>query len=154
MVCAICGKELKKNVSIDHVFPRALYKWSECYLPAEEYKHIKKLIDGQNNHVKTHKGCNKVKEDEIPIVECLHIEKGQMDLLEALEDSLTDLIDNYTHNKQKLLVGQNRRCLGCGKKLKENGVLRRIDPDKKRTWDNACIVCHRCNTDKSNFIGK
>ena len=154
VICAICGKEIKDTPSIDHVFPRALYKWSECYLPKGEYKHIERLISGPDNRVKTHDSCNKAKEDEMPVIDRLHISEDQMGRLGALEGALMDLIDNYTINKSKVLTGQNRRCLGCGRKIKGEGVLRRIDPKKKRTWDNACIVCHVCNTNKSNFIGK
>ena len=117
VVCAICGKEIKDTPSIDHVFPRALYKWSECYLSKGEYKHIERLISGPDNRVKTHDSCNKAKEDEMPVIDRLHISEDQMSRLEALEDDLMDLIENYTINKSKALKRQNKRCLGCVERL-------------------------------------
>lgn len=150
--CAICGKKIVGTASKDHVFPRALYKWSECYVSQTAYAELIKMIEGANNQVKTHESCNKAKEDEIPTIGCLHIEKDKMERLEALKDALDATISYYTLHKYHLLQRQKEKCFGCGKKINGQGVLRRIDPDKDRKWENAAIVCHICNTENADFI--
>ena len=150
--CAICGKKIVGTASKDHVFPRALYKWSECYISQTAYAELKKMIERADNQVKTHESCNKAKEDEIPTIDHLYIENDQMERLEALKDALDATISYYTLHKYHLLQKQKERCFSCGEKIKGQGVLRRIDPDKDRKWENAAIVCHICNTENADFI--
>ena len=154
MVCAICGKEIAFTPSVDHVLPRSLYKWSEAYLSKTEFNNIKSLIESSDNKVMTHEVCNAFKEDEIPLIETLYLSDVDKSRLNDLEKSLKNIIVNYRENKTKLLLGQNRRCASCGCKIKNEGVLRRINPKRKRTWDNACIVCHKCNLKKRDFMKK
>ena len=110
------------------------------------------MIEGSDNQVKTHESCNKAKEDEIPTIDHLYIENDQMERLEALKDALDATISDYALHKYHLLQKQKERCFGCGKKIKGQGVLRRIDPDNDRKWENAAIVCHKCNTENADFI--
>lgn len=152
MICAICGARIRGTASTDHVFPRALYKWSECYVSKGEYKRIKKQIVGSDNLVGTHTSCNKIKEDGIPKIECLHISEQQRISLRAVEESLAGVVNRYTCGKKKILFAQKGCCRGCGKEIKGEGVLRRIDPTQLREWSNACIVCHSCNTDRPDFL--
>ena len=45
MVCALCGEKINGDGSMDHVFPRALYKWNEKLLSDEEYAKLESFIN-------------------------------------------------------------------------------------------------------------
>ena len=152
MICAICGARIRGKASTDHVFPRALYKWSECYVSKGEYKRIKKQIVRSDNLVGTHTSCNKFKEDGIPNIESLHISEQQRSSLKVTEKSLKSVVNSYACGKKRILLKQKGRCRGCSKEIKGEGVLRRVDSARSREWNNACVVCHICNTDKSDFL--
>ncbi len=149
-ICAVCGKDIYGKISRDHVFPRALYKWSEQYLTKEEYRDLKATIESADNLVPTHPDCNYQKEDDIPDLSSLHLSHAKHDRLLSVNAAVDPAITSYRDHKRNLLLSQNGRCAGCGCDLL-SGVLRRRDPDLPRRWDNACIVCHSCNLKNSRF---
>ena len=149
-ICAICGKAISGKVSDDHVFPRAIYKWSEEYLTTQEYQDLKKQIESADNHVSTHPDCNYQKEDEIPDINALHLSLSVYNGLISVEKTVNSAVVSYCDHKQQVLLSQAGRCAGCGCEL-QKGVLRRRDPDLPRRWENACIVCHECNLKNEKF---
>lgn len=154
MICALCGKILQYSKSKDHVFPRAIYKWEAQSLPVPAYKKIKKLIESKDNVSYVHPECNYVKEDSMPRIEKLYIPPKNKQKLIYIEMLLEDCVKDYQEHKQAILENQSKRCYNCGKTLTKTFVLRRIDKSKPRVWDNACIVCHRCNTRYRNFTSR
>ena len=143
-VCAICGKPITNGVTIDHVIPQAIYKWNEKYLDKAEFRELRRRITSPRNTVKTHRHCNEHKEESIIRVDTLHVSRTKRAKLRATYTAVEPYILAFLENKDKLRERQQGRCYVCHAPIK-NGVLRRIDDELERTWDNACIICHRCN---------
>ena len=149
-ICAICGKEICSMVSMDHVYPRAIYKWSREYLSKEEFRNLKAIIESTGNLVQTHPDCNYLKEDDTPDLNTLPLSNSKHNSLLFVSKAIEPAVTSYSEHKQKLLSSQNGRCAGCGCTL-QTGVLRRRNPDMPRRWENACIVCHECNLKNNRF---
>ena len=145
MICAICGKEINGNPTIDHVFPKALYKWNKS-------SNIRALIQNKSNFVYAHKECNLKKEDSIINPNKLYLDDEKSRLLQTTYKNLLPVISDYETHKEEIYHYQTGKCFCCRKKIKSNAVLRRINPKKKRTWDNACLVCHTCNLENADYL--
>lgn len=148
--CAICGREVTSDATTDHIFPRGLYKWMK-HLPKNKLKRLKAIIESSDNKIVVHKCCNELKEDSIPDINVLYMKEDRKERLHILQVELSDTLREYSDRKQSVLDEQNGFCIQCGYKI-NTGVLRRIDPSKERTFDNACVVCHKCNKKKAEFI--
>lgn len=143
-ICAICGKPILSGCTIDHVVPQAVYKWHECYLDKAEFNDLRRRITSPRNTVKTHRYCNERKEEAIIRVDGLHVSRTKRSKLRATFAAVEPYIEAFLKRKAELSDQQQGRCYICHAPLKK-GVLRRIDDEQPRTWDNACIICHRCN---------
>jgi len=144
-ICAICGKPItEQKVSTDHVFPRAILKWALDF-SKEEQDELKAYIESPMNKVGTHVKCNLSKQDAIMDPDRLHLTGKHKENLRKMGDLIDKYIDNFIMHKNELLYKQDGCCYGCGKRVKYL-VIRRIDPKEPRSWDNACVVCSRCNT--------
>lgn len=143
-MCAICGKPITNGCTIDHVVPQAIYKWNERYLARAEFDDLRRRITSPRNTVRTHRRCNERKEESIVSVEGLHVSRAKRAKLRATFTAVKPYIESFLESKAKLLDAQGQRCYICCAPLK-GGVLRRIDDTLERTWDNACLICHRCN---------
>ncbi len=143
-LCAICGKPIVSGSTVDHVVPQAIYKWNECYLARAEFNDLRRRITSPRNTVRTHRYCNERKEESIVSVDSLHVSRTKRAKLRATFTAVKPYIEGFLENKAKLLDAQEHCCYICHAPLK-NGVLRRIDDTLERTWDNACLICHRCN---------
>ena len=152
-ICAICGQSIHGEAVRDHVFPRAIYKWSECYLSTTEYRKLKSRIDSGRNQVCIHAQCKEQKKEEMPAVGLLHIAPDKYEELMTVGMEVVTPALSYEAHKKELLKEQGERCAGCGCSL-EAGILRRRDPNRARMWRNACIVCEECNRMKARFDGK
>ena len=144
-ICAICGKPISENCTIDHVIPQAVYKWHESYLSRSEFVALRRRITSPRNTVRTHRRCNERKEESIIGLSGLHISRSKRAKLRQTYSAVEPYIQAFLENKGKLLEKQAGMCFICGKPLKDGGVLRRIDDTAPRVWDNACLICHRCN---------
>lgn len=139
-VCSICGRRIEGSVNVDHIYPKALYKW----IP--EARGLKKILEDDNNKTYTHVYCNSSKEDTIPTISELHIPFEKKKWLQAHQDVIAPAVIKYSSEKSRILRKQRGRCFCCGKLMRnETKVLRRIDGEQPRTWDNACVICRRCN---------
>ncbi|MBE7004104.1 MAG: hypothetical protein E7425_07445 [Ruminococcaceae bacterium] len=143
-VCAICGKPITFGCTIDHVVPQAIYKWHESYLDRTEFTALRKRITSPRNTVRTHRRCNERKEESIVHVDGLHVSRTKRAKLRATFTAVEPYVQSFLASKEKLLEAQQHRCYICRAPI-ESGVLRRIDDTLPRTWDNACLICHRCN---------
>ena len=143
-LCAICGKPITGACTIDHVIPQAIYKWHENYLERPEFLALRRSITSGRNTVRTHRRCNERKEEAIVQLEGLHISRNKRAKLRKTYRSLEPYVEAFLAHKAALLKQQEGRCYVCRAPL-ETGVLRRIDDSVGRTWDNACLLCHRCN---------
>lgn len=152
MRCAICGKEITSTPTIDHVYPKALYKWSECYVSKERYRLIKRIVENSGNKLLVHKHCNVKKEEALPEIDALYVDGTTKTSLKNRAIRLEAVIETYANNKLQKIIEQKYKCFCCNKPINVNtGVLRRIQPQKKRVWENACIVCHKCNINNPSF---
>ena len=143
--CAICGKPIEKHGNYDHFIPRAVYKWTKNYIPEEEYIELKSRINGNLNYIPAHISCNKQKEDTLYNAKDLFLSAKEKRKIYSFLDDIKDCIDIYYQGKEMVRARQNNKCYSCGKELNQTAVLRRIDSNKRRTWENACVVCHDCN---------
>ena len=144
-ICAICGKPITSNCTVDHVIPQAIYKWHEKYLSRSEFTALRRRITSPRNTVKAHRRCNERKEESIIEVSALHVNRRKRAKLQTTLTAVEPYIQAFQTHKAELLERQEGRCILCKAPLKDGGVLRRIDNTLDRTWDNACLLCHRCN---------
>ena len=144
-VCAICGKPIFSNCTIDHVIPQAIYKWHEQYLSHAEFAALRRRITSPRNTVRTHRYCNERKEESIVRIAGLHVSRTKRGKLNQTYTAVEPYIEAFLKRKDELRERQQNCCYVCGKPLRDGGVLRRIDDTLDRTWDNACLICHRCN---------
>lgn len=144
-VCAICGKPITGGCTIDHVIPQAIYKWNESYLGHAEFAALRRRITSVRNTVKTHRYCNERKEESIIRISSLHVSRRKRAKLREAYAAVEPYIEKFLEDKRRLAERQQGRCFICRIPLRNGGVLRRIDDTKPRTWDNACLICHRCN---------
>lgn len=151
MICAICGKEGKVHMNTDHIIPRAVFKWNREYISDEEYALLEAQIESDANKVAVHRECNLNKQDGIPDIGKLFIERSRRFALEELLQKTGKYIAYFSEHKRILFFLQDKKCFCCGRAASEGDVLRRIDPMKPRTWDNACLVCRKCNAERAGF---
>lgn len=144
-MCAICGKPIHSNSTIDHVIPQAIYKWHEQYLERSEFMALRRRITSPRNTVRTHRHCNERKEEAIVSLDDLHVSRAKRGKLRQTFRDVEPYIEAFLSRKAELLERQQGRCFVCRAPLGESGVLRRIDDTADRIWDNACLICHRCN---------
>ena len=144
-ICAICGKPITSGCTIDHVIPQAIYKWNEQYLDRAEFSALRKRITSPRNTVRTHRHCNERKEESIVHIAHLHVSRTKRAKLRQTYGAVESYIEAFLQKKDELREQQEGCCYVCRKPLRGGGVLRRIDDTLDRTWDNACLICHRCN---------
>ncbi len=144
-ICAICGKPIFSNCTIDHVIPQAIYKWHEQYLSHAEFAALRKRITSPRNTVRTHRHCNERKEESIVRIAGLHVSRTKRGKLHQTYTAVEPYIEAFLKRKDELRERQQNCCYVCGKPLRDGGVLRRIDDTLDRVWENACLICHRCN---------
>ena len=152
--CALCGGNIHGKHSTDHFFPRAIYKWAEEYLPKKEYNRLKNRICSKANLFPSHFRCNYAKNESLQNIANLHTSQNKKNQLISLQTKIHPYIQDYCKNKKMLLKQQKNKCYGCGCELCNNGVLRRIDPEMPRTWENGCVVCSECNEKEASFCEK
>lgn len=145
-ICAICGKPITANCTIDHVIPQAIYKWHESYLSKQEFSLLRKRLTSVRNTVHTHRRCNERKEESIIGISSLHVSRRKRAKLRETYNAVEPYIQAFLGKKEMLLEQQQGRCFLCRSELTDGGVLRRINDTMGRTWDNACLICHRCNS--------
>lgn len=144
-ICAICGKPIFNNCTIDHVIPQAIYKWHEQYLDHAEFAALRRRITSPRNTVRTHRRCNERKEESIVRIALLHVSRTKRSKLHQTYTAVEPYIEAFLKRKDELRERQQNCCYICGKPLRDGGVLRRIDDTLDRVWENACLICHRCN---------
>lgn len=144
-ICAICGKPIFNNCTIDHVIPQAIYKWHEQYLSHAEFAALRKRITSPRNTVRTHRHCNERKEESIVRIAGLHVSRTKRGKLHQTYTAVEPYIEAFLKRKDELRERQQNCCYVCDKPLRDGGVLRRIDDTLDRVWENACLICHRCN---------
>ncbi len=154
--CAICGEKMEAGEeSLEHFFPRALYKWGENILPPEEYRTLYVQIESDDNIIFTHLLCNGAKEDAIIDIAPLHISGEERKRLLRLEKKIAPVVIRYRSMKSRLYEKQEGKCYCCHKEFGQEAiVLRRKDPDLLRVEENACLVCHSCNLANPDYVSE
>lgn len=153
MICALCGKEIRGTYSKNHCYPRAIHKWLADSLDEDEASELKSLISGQDNIIYTHTGCSSKKEDFEVNVDTLCLPWYKKERVRETRVKIRPYAKQYHEMKARIYESQAHKCLQCGCRLTENnGVMRRINTEKPRTEENACLVCHSCNHANANFV--
>lgn len=145
-ICGICGKPMMSNSTQDHIYPKAILKWTPYSTDA-----LRKLINAPENIIMAHELCNTRKQDSIIQTDKVIMSGKQRETLKKLAERAQPEIDEFLRQKEALLKKQGGRCFGCGEKI-DSGSIRRIDPSQARTWSNGCVVCSRCNIRKGGFF--
>ena len=156
-ICAICGDPIReKHISVDHIFPRAVYKWVRQNLSEKNYLILKRRIESPENMLPVHRKCNVEKEDSLTDIEKLYCDSRQKEALRKLRIEILPELSMFQNEKESLFTGQEGKCFCCGRPLKKAQVLRRIDIKIPRIWQNGCLVCHVCNLENPDFteVGK
>ena len=149
MICALCGEPMLKNdITIDHIFPKALYKW----VPAcENIDTITSFIcDSPLNRAKVHYDCNIQKSDSILSVQkisALYLDEVQKQVLTDFRNNYDNVVAEMWGIKKRIYKKQHKCCYICGNKIQylTSGTLRRKSKDGARTEDNGMVICADCN---------
>lgn len=144
-VCPICGRSTPGARNMDHVFPRALYKWTEAYVTRERYAYVRSVIEDPGNLIEVHRECNRGKQDRLPVLGSMTLGDIRKKELTAMEADISEEIGRYAEGKAWVLKKQDGKCYRCGDEAGKGAVLRRLDPEKPRIWENACVLCRKCN---------
>ena len=144
-LCAICGKPIAGRSSKEHVFPRAIAKWTEQYIEPKEFIDLIYAIESKDNIVKTHPDCNYEKSDSIISIDDLYLIEDERAGLESVYEEIEPYLNKYLEIKNDILESQAGKCLICKKPLQDDGVLRRLDKSKPRIIANGGIMCPECS---------
>lgn len=154
-LCPYCGFPVKLETrrgnywSLDHVIPYCIYKWSEYALPEEESERVYDMLNSVDNVVVAHHKCNMDKNSSMPSRASII----KMKLPNNMKANILSLmmiahpyIDEHIKLMQRVYEKQNGVCYRCHKNIDLlDGTIRRVDLDKPRIEDNACIICPSCN---------
>lgn len=160
-ICPYCGKGIllkyrhgKRRLSLDHVIPYSVFKWTEKLLDNEDVENLYELVHDRRNYIICHLGCNEGKNSLIlnkKDIKKLHISaRHKKDVFQHLSEcaKYTNL---YNTVRDKILSKQNYCCLRCLCRIdKYNTSLRRYDENKPRVLDNAVALCTEC----SSFVSR
>lgn len=156
MICAICGSEMSKSeISVDHVFPKALYKWADI---SETDELADFILNDKSNRIKVHSACNTQKGDIVLGVDKineLYIDDKQKQVLVDVRNKFDDTIMEVWEIKKRVYKKQHKCCYICGNKIQylPFAVLRRKSKDGERTEDNGMIICRDCNNQQDIVPG-
>lgn len=146
VICAICGVEIEGKIQKKYCQPPAVYKWLEQTLEPVEAAELKKMILSRDNVIYAHKYCKKELGDNKVNINALYLPQFKRAKCRELYEKINPYFNSYRNIRGHICVSQNRKCYKCGCDIKEkNTVIRRIDPHKPRTEENACLVCHTCD---------
>lgn len=154
--CVFCGGRLSidtdnydDKVTLEHIIPLAIYKWTIFRLNGTVDEALDKF-NNLNNMAVAHykcnvdKGCTIISNQDI---DKLFISNRQKHFIKDLKYQLREPINSYVKLCKRLIKRQNNRCYKCHKPITlNNSSIRRINLKKKRSRDNACLLCKNCNT--------
>lgn len=143
-ICIVCGQPTGNCRSIEHIYPRAIFKWAQYCLPADDYSFLKKAIQSKDNRAYSHFSCNQDKQDSLPDISALFFTEKKKLAVYNLSKQLAPFCDWYENYKSEILASQNGQCYLCHKPI-SSGIIRRIDKTLPRTRENASIICPKCN---------
>lgn len=155
-VCPLCGETFIKITaenrryywSLDHIIPKAVFKWSLNKFPNDKDA-MAQLLDTMDNYAIVHTRCNVSKGNTLHVLnhlEDLHCSESTLDTYRANIEKASKYISYYRHLFTRVLNRQRSKCYLCGNPIQGMApVMRRIDSNKKRTMKNAMLVCSSCN---------
>lgn len=153
--CALCGGVLKSHVNKDHIFPKAIYKWTEKVLDKSEARKLKSILWSKRNVVKVHYRCNYRKMDAVLDVNQLYVPEEKREVLIHTRNKVMKYYNIYLGIKKRVFEKQNNLCYYCHRRIaRKNGIMRRIDDKLPRIESNACVICRRCNNKLINEKNK
>lgn len=136
-LCKYCGRRLFNGYTVEHIFPRAIYKWTYSVCSEEERLALKEFMKSKDNTCLVHASCN-VKAG----LRNIDGSRSNKDCNEFIQP----YIEKYKAVMQPILERQDYECYLCGNELKEGKMYpRRVFHEQPRTSDNGVIVCKACN---------
>ena len=158
-VCIYCGKPIsideQRGViwTVEHIIPRAVYKWLERCLSVEDCNLLYSLIDNKNNIAISHYSCNLQQGSSVPTEEDIDKLICSTTLKERYKNQIRlslKFIELYDSVLDVVWSRQKCKCGKCGKILpKHYATIRRRNYGKNRTINNAIAVCYSCNMEIS-----
>lgn len=149
-ICIFCGKKLSSDGldwSVEHFFPRAIYKW----IPNPE---VSKVLESLSNLFIVHIPCNISKDSRLPNLKNIHALHANDDIkanLHALYIHIESAIKDYHNLKNNQWLTQQKCCGFCQKPVKlVRTTLRRKHNDLPRSAENAICLCYRCSMKANN----
>lgn len=155
-VCIYCGKHIdmgeQRGVSwsLEHVVPRAVYKWVERVMSKDEVNKCFELIDSKDNLAITCCSCNVRRGSLLPSVDSVISNKYMSDDLKSMYINTIAGLQKYMDIYKAVIdisyKRQNCKCARCGSFLPlSQATLRRRNKNKLRTVKNGMLVCPYCN---------
>lgn len=155
-ICPYCGKEVDLNQrrgvhwSLDHVVPYCIYKWLEHILSGDDLDRLWDILNSIDNVVIAHYQCNIIKNSVIPTdkdIDKMFLPDDMKENIKSIKKEAEPYTNMYESLTRRLGAKQNCRCLRCNKEYRvKDMTIRRLDWNKPRTEDNACLLCTQCNT--------
>lgn len=155
-VCPLCGESFTEITaknrryywSLDHIIPKAVFKWSLNKFPMDEDVMFQ-LLDTMDNYAIVHTRCNMRKGNTLYVLnhlEELHCSESTLDMYRANIELASKYINYYRHLFTRIMNRQHNKCYCCGNRIQNKApVIRRIDCNGKRIMKNAMLVCSSCN---------
>lgn len=155
-ICPLCGNQFSNQSrnNKDHLIPRAVALWSKELLTKQEYSALRQHINSKYNIYWVHEDCNQHKQSVLPTlsqVRKLFYPKEDLIRISKMFISLNSQLNKYRNKIKQIKKNQNHRCYSCKRKITNQFVIRRITLREDRTWNNACLVCNRCNSKYKDF---
>ena len=155
-ICPLCGQQFSNHSckNKDHLIPRAVALWSKELLTKKEYSALRQYINSKYNIYWVHEDCNYHIQSvllTLSQVRKLSYPKEALPRINKMFISLNSQLNKYRSKIKQIKKNQKHRCYSCRRKINNHFVIRRINSKKNRTWDNACLVCNRCNSRYKDF---
>ncbi|MBO5388783.1 MAG: hypothetical protein J6A59_11685 [Lachnospiraceae bacterium] len=155
--CIYCNRpidiKLQRGIhwNVEHVIPRAIFKWLENILPKKDNDKLFKLITSMDNLALVHYKCNIRKDSYIPSEKELKELKVSTNVINKYIDTLNktnEYIQQYYDIKNRVYSKQKCKCFICKKRTTfKSAVIRRKDSNIPRIESNAMVICTQCNSE-------
>ena len=133
-VCFYCNEPLS-NPTVEHIVPRAVYKWTKEYLKESDYKRLRGVIQSRKNLVVVHESCNVGR--GLSDISVEHLSPGNRKFVKSK-------IRFYNNTIQSALENQGNKCYLCKKYINGTSYPRR-KTNGKRVIENCAVLCFKCN---------
>lgn len=144
--CIYCGKPIHTQEIIVHIIPLFTAKWAS--FDNDVYAEFAEDLHSDINKGCAHTSCRNKVATIVPDIDSLYISEESKDFLRPLAERLKYAAEDNTETIRKL---QDYKCSICEGYLGFNYILRRLDNNKPRSFENAICIHGRCNKQFNRF---